>query len=262
MFLRWFEHRQVYHPNRRLIADGTELGRPVENVHFQANDGVRLHGWFFPSAKDSPGGGRVWLVCHGNGGNISHRLELYRTLLGTGPAVFAFDYRGYGASQGRPSEAGTYRDALAACRWLYAKGYGPGELLLFGESLGGAIASELALHEPATGLVLQGTFTSIPAIGAELFPWLPVRRFASIRYDTRARLPGLHLPLLVMHSRADRLVHFHHAEQNFAAANEPKLFRELQGDHNDSLGDAPRLQEALQGFLRLVETHRPPPPTL
>jgi fermentation-respiration switch protein FrsA (DUF1100 family) len=232
MLLRWYEHSRTYHPSRTLVAQGAALGRDWEDVMFAASDGVKLHGWFFPA---NVRGARqlVVLVCHGNGGNISHRLELCRLLLELGVGVFVFDYRGYGRSEGKPDEAGTYLDAQAAHHWLQQKGFAPADILALGESLGGGVAAELACRETLAGLALQSTFTSLPDVGAELYPFLPVRLLGRIRYDTRRKLPRIHVPVLVMHSRGDRLIRFHHAEQNFAAANEPKLFWELTGDHND-----------------------------
>src|SRR5438067_10159418 len=121
--LRWFEHSQVYHPDRVLLATGAELGRPYEDVFFKTSDGLKLNGWFFPADPDSPRAHMAFLLCHGNAGNISHRLETCRALLETGAAVFSFDYRGYGRSQGRPTEEGTYLDAEAAHEWLERKGF-------------------------------------------------------------------------------------------------------------------------------------------
>lgn len=253
LMLRWFEHSQVYHPNRDLTATGAELGRPFENVLFRAGDGVELHGWFFPADTNSARAHLAVLLCHGNAGNIGHRLEACATWLAAGVNVFVFDYRGYGRSQGRPSEEGTYRDAQAAYQWLRQKGFAGTNIVAFGESLGGGVAAELAAREPVGGLVLQSTFTSIPDVGAELFPWLPVRWFGRIRYDTRSKLPGLRVPVLVMHSPADELVGIHHGRANFAAANEPKLFWELRGDHNDALADPQHFLAGLEKFLGLVK---------
>lgn len=256
VMLRWFEHSQVYHPDRAFDTTGAELKRPFENVEFRASDGVRLHGWFFPADADSPRAAWAVLVCHGNGGNLSHRLDLCGALLETGVAVFLFDYRGYGRSEGRPGEEGTYRDAQAAHAWLRQKGF-PGEhIVAFGESLGGGVVSELALREPLGGIVLQSTFTSIPDIGAEVYPWLPVRWINTIKYDTRAKLPRITVPVLVMHSREDTLARFSHAEANFAAASEPKLLWELAGDHNESVADSARMTEGFEKFLRLVEAQQ------
>jgi pimeloyl-ACP methyl ester carboxylesterase len=258
IMLRWFEHTQVYHPDRQMDATGAELGRPFEDVTLLASDGVRLNAWFFPAATNSSRASLGLLFCHGNAGNISHRLDMCQVLLGTGVNVFVFDYRGYGRSEGRPSEEGTYRDAQAAYQWLRRKGFAATNILVMGESLGGGVASELALREPIGGLILQSTFTSIPEIGAEMFPWLPVRLLAKIKYDTRRKLPGLKVPVLVMHSRTDELAGFHHGERNFAAANEPKLFCEIKGGHNDSLSERNVFAAGMERFLQLVDTGRQP----
>jgi uncharacterized protein len=250
---RWFEHSQVYHPTRVLEATGAELGRAFEDVRFKAGDGMELNGWFFLGDTNAARARLVVLYCHGNGGNISHRLDSCAALLATGVSVFVFDYRGYGRSAGRPSEEGTYRDAEAAYRWLEQRGFAGTNIVAFGESLGGGVAAELAARATLGGLVLQSTFTSIPDVGSELFPWLPVRWLGTIRYDTRSKLPRLKVPLLVMHSRQDELVPFHHGERNFALANEPKLFWELRGDHNNALGDTRHFIAGMEKFLGLVE---------
>ena len=232
MLLRWFEHRQVYAPSDALEATGQDLGRPFEDVWLTAGDGVRLNGWFFPAFGVSPRDRLVLLHFHGNVGNISHRLHFYAAWLSLGVNVFALDYRGYGRSEGKPAEPGTYLDAQAARQWLVRRGFAPQHIIALGKSLGGGIASELAVRETIGGLILHNTYTSIPDVGSELFPWLPVRRVARIKYDTHSKLPRVRVPVLVMHSRADDLIGFHHGERNFAAANEPKMFWEITGEHN------------------------------
>jgi hypothetical protein len=253
MLFRWFENSRVYHPTRQLEASGSELGRPFEDIFFKSKDGVELNGWFFPAKADSPRGQIAFLNCHGNGGNISHRLGLYAALLDTGASVLTFDYRGYGLSRGKPGEEGTYLDAQAAYHWLRRKGFAARNIIVYGESLGGGIASELCAREETGGLILQSTFTSLPAIGAELYPWLPVRLVGSIRYDTLGKLPRLKIPVLVMHSRDDSLIKYRHSEQNFAAANEPKFFCELQGGHNDMAWEAPGFESAIEKFIEIVQ---------
>lgn len=253
-FIRRFELRQIYHPLAEWEAQPSDLGRNYEDLFITTPDGVKLSAWFFPASEDSPRRTKVMLVCHGNGGNISHRLQLCRLLLGTGGAVLLFDYRGYGRSSGEPGEEGTYVDAQATYQWLRQRGFASQHIIAFGESLGGAVAAELALRESIGGLVLQSTFTSIVDVGKELLWWLPVRWLNSIKYDTRAKLPRIKVPVLVMHSRDDTLVRFHHAEENFAAANEPKLFQETEGDHNDSLFIEPGLgAKGLEKFLTMIE---------
>jgi fermentation-respiration switch protein FrsA (DUF1100 family) len=250
MLLRWFEHRNTYHPQAHLDATGEELGRPREEVWLTAKDGVKINAWFFPAPASSPRAHLVFLLAHGNGGNISHRLALYHALLETGAGVLAFDYRGYGRSEGRPDEEGTYLDGQAAHAWLVARGFAATNILAYAESLGGGIACELALREKLGGLILQSCFTSVPDIGAEFFPWLPVHRLAKIQYNNAAKLPQIRVPLLVMHGRADGIVRFHHGERLFAAGNEPRLFWELAGDHNDQpKADRPKFMAGLEKFL-------------
>lgn len=253
VMFRWFEHSQVYHPTRELEASPAGFGRAFEEVRFKAGDGVELHGWFFPANTNSPRAHLVFLICHGNGGNISHRLGLCAVLLETGAGAFIFDYRGYGQSHGRPGEEGTYRDAQAAHAWLRNKGFRGEGIIAFGESLGGGVVSELALRETVGAIVLQSTFTSIPDIGAELFPWLPVRLISTVKYDTRAKLPRIKIPVLVTHSRADDLAGFQHAEKNFAAANEAKIFCELRGGHNEATWEQKEFRDAIEKLLKMME---------
>ena len=229
MLIRWFEHSQVYHPSADHYTKPDVLGQH-EDIFI--GDDPRIHAWFFPARPGATHSDVAFLVCHGNGGNISHRLDTAQALLDAGAAVLLFDYRGYGRSTGRPSEEGTYRDAQAAYRWLRTKGFEGTNIVALGESLGGGIATELAIREKLGGLILQSTFTCMTDIGAELFPWLPVRWMCSIKYDTCKKLPKLNIPIAVMHSRDDQLINFRHAERNFACAKEPKIFCELKGDHN------------------------------
>jgi pimeloyl-ACP methyl ester carboxylesterase len=233
--LRWFEHRQVYVPSGVMSRDPGELGRPHEDVYFAASDDIRLHGWFFPADPGSPRAHLALLLLHGNGGNICHRLDYCEIWLSLGLNVFVFDYRGYGRSEGRPTEEGTYRDAQAAHTWVRAKGFEPRNIIALGKSLGGGVASELALREPVGSLILQSTFSNIQSVGAELFPWLPVKRFHTIKYDTISKLPRIRVPILVMHSRHDQVIAYHHAERNFAVANDPKMFWEIFGHHTGAL---------------------------
>ncbi len=235
LFLRWFERSNVYQPTRDWIATPDAFGRKWEAIQFQAADGVALSGWFLPASDGAKFRDLVVLVSHGNGGNISHRFDLYDLLLDAGLNVFAFDYRGYGRSGGRPTESGTYRDGEAALEVLHNRHYPDSRIVVFGESLGGGIAAELALTHPSLrGLILQNSFTSIPDLGAELFPYLPVRWVGTIHYDTHSKLPRIRVPVRILHSREDTLIRFHHAEANLAAAVEPKALRETRGDHNDS----------------------------
>jgi fermentation-respiration switch protein FrsA (DUF1100 family) len=251
LMLRIFEGRMVYYPARVLDAKPGQLGRPFEEVFIPVENGEQIHAWYFPAHPGQvQASDHAVLVCHGNAGNISHRLDLAQVLLEAGGSVLLFDYRGYGLSSGKPGEEGTYRDAQAAWRWLAQKGFAGTNIVAYGESLGGGVATELAVREPLGGLILQSTFTSIPDLGAELFPWLPVRLVGSIKYDNLHKLPRLKIPILILHSRQDRLIAFHHGERNFAAANQPKYFCEINGDHNDALyASRPLFLGAIKDFL-------------
>lgn len=252
LFFRWFERANVYRPTRTWWTSGDTTDPSWENVSFETADGVRISAWYFPARPSSEFKEVAVVLSHGNGGNISHRIELQQLLLETGVNVLSYDYRGYGQSRGRPAEGGTYRDGEAAIRWLMARGFAPSNIVAYGESLGGAIAAESALRVPdLRGVVIQSGFTSIADLGRELFPFLPVRTLNRIRYDVREKLSRIKAPVLILHSRDDTLIRFSHAEANFAAASEPKWLREIYGDHNDQPAIQPEIhRQALREFLR------------
>ncbi|PYQ16573.1 MAG: hypothetical protein DMF80_04395 [Acidobacteria bacterium] len=228
-----FERQLIYYPYRRLEVTPKELGLRFDDVRLVAEDGVVLHGWFLPV----DGSRLTVLVCHGNAGNISHRLD--RALLIHAKLradVFLFDYRGYGRSEGTPDEAGTYRDGRAAYLHLTGeRGIAPGRLVLFGESLGGAVALQLALEQPSRALVLESPFTSIADMAAVALPLLPMRYFVRTRYDNLAKIAALKVPLLVLHGEADTTVPLEQGRRVFEAAPEPKRFFAIPGaGHNDT----------------------------
>jgi fermentation-respiration switch protein FrsA (DUF1100 family) len=244
-----FEKRLIYFPFHDLEVTPKELGLRYEEARLVAEDGVTLHGWFLPVE----GSRFTVLVCHGNAGNISHRLDramLMHAKLKTD--VFLFDYRGYGLSQGTPDEEGTYRDARAAHRYLStARGVAPGNLIIFGESLGAAVALQLALEVPARALVLEAPFTSIADMAGSVLPFLPIGRLLRTRYDNLAKIGRLRMPLLIIHGDRDATVPFAQGRRLFEAAPEPKRFFPIPGaGHNDTYftgGDA--YWEAWDAFL-------------
>lgn len=243
-----FQAHLVYFPARELVADPSAIGLQYEEVGFATEDGLRLHGWFVPAPRPRA----TLLFLHGNAGNISHRLDSLRIFHGLGLDVLIFDYRGYGRAEGRPSEQGTYRDARAAWRHLVEeRGVAPERIVLFGRSIGAAVAAALAVERRPAALILESGFTSIPDLAAELYPWLPARRLARLRYDTRARLPAISAPVLIVHSRDDEIVPFAHAEALYAATREPKSLLVLRGSHNTGfLESGRRYVEGLADFLR------------
>jgi hypothetical protein len=224
------QKKLVFQPRRALLATPEDAGLPFDDVSFQADDGVRLHGWFVPA--DPPRG--VALFCHGNAGNVSYRLETMAFHRRLGLSSFHFDYRGYGQSEGRPSEEGTYRDAAAAWRYLTEeRGVTPESIVVHGRSLGGSIAAWLAKeHSPRT-LIVESTFTSVPDLAAGMYPFLPVRLLARIHYPAKEYIAEAQCPVLVVHGRADELIPFEHGRALFEAAPEPKAFLEIHGGHNE-----------------------------
>ena len=218
---------------RGYEATPARIGLRFDALTLATEDGEALDAWHVPTRAGASARGLV-LVFHGNAGNIGHRLDYLRMFHDLGYASLILDYRGYGRSSGKPSEDGTYLDAAAA--WRHATqvlGYPAARIVLFGESMGGAVAAQLAAVQKPAALVLASTFTSVPDLGAEIYPWLPVRALARIRYDTRKRLATIASPVLVIHSRGDDIIPFSHGEQLFAAAISPKQILEIEGGHNE-----------------------------
>jgi len=226
-----FENRFIYFPSRGYDATPSGLGLAHEDVWLTAEDGVRIHGWYLPV----PRARWVTLLSHGNAGNISHRLD--RALLLQArlrSSVFLYDYRGYGASEGSPDEAGTYRDARAAYGYLVEeKQVKADELVLFGESLGSAVSLELALARPAA-LVLEAPFTSVRDM-ARTTILAPLAPFVRTRYESLARISRLRMPLLVVQGDRDEIVPPAQGRRLFDAAREPKRYFAIRGaGHNDT----------------------------
>ncbi len=227
-----FQSRLVYFPQigREVAVTPQAYGLPFEAVTIATGDGEKLAAWWVPAA----GARGTVLIFHGNAGNISHRLDYLAMFHRMSYATLIVDYRGYGQSTGSPSEEGTYRDAEAAWRWLTVeRGVKAGDIVLFGESLGGAVAAWLAARVTPRALILASTFTSVPDLGAQVYPFLPVRLISRFSYDTRAALQALKAPVLIAHSREDDIVPYAHGQALFVAASEPKQFLEMRGGHND-----------------------------
>lgn len=223
----------IYFPeiDRALAATPQQAGLPYEDVKLVTADGVALHGWLIPAGE--PPRGTV-LFFHGNAGNISHRLDSLRMFNRLGYRTLIFDYRGYGNSSGEPTEQGTYLDATAAWDYLtQTRNIPASSIVLFGESLGGAVAAWLARRHTPAALVISSGFTSVPDLAADIYPYMPVRWLARFHYDTRAHVAATHVPVFIAHSPEDEIIPFRHGRALFSAAQQPKRFLELQGGHNE-----------------------------
>jgi fermentation-respiration switch protein FrsA (DUF1100 family) len=258
LFLYLNQDNLIYmpdYPSRKVEITPDYVGLAFERVSLSAEDGVTIDGWFLPHPSERA----TLLFFHGNAGNISHRLDSLKLFHNLGLSVLIIDYRGYGRSEGKPNEAGIYRDAEAAWHYLVdTRQISADRILLFGRSFGGAVAAYLASKYTALGLVLESTFTSAPEMAAQLYPWLPARWLTRFDYDTRGRLTDIHIPLLVIHSRQDDIIPFSHGEALYAEGRPPKRFFELKGSHNYGvMADYDRYRHALDGFIDLCLTQKP-----
>jgi uncharacterized protein len=247
-----FEERLIFVPSRYPIGDWHPVGLQCEEVALTTQDRVRLHGWYCPVPR--PRG--VFLMAHGNAGNITHRVDRIMAWQQTlHVSVFVFDYRGYGRSAGQPNEPGVYNDARAAYRWLTTdKGIAPDDVVFFGESLGTAVLLQLAIEVPPRALILESPFTSAVDVGQQAFPWLPVRWIMRTRFASIEKIGQYHGPLLIIHGTHDTVIPFAMGQTLFARANEPKRFYAVPGaDHNEVAVVGGRLyMQAMDAFLREV----------
>ena len=244
------QERMVFLPNlpgRTLEATPQRLGLEYDDVFFAAEDGVVLHGWYV-HARQSRG---TILFFHGNAGNISHRLDSIAIFVALGLDVFIIDYRGYGQSEGKAGERGTYRDAAAAWRHLVSeRDLNPAGIVIFGRSLGGAVAASLASETRAAALIVESGFTSAEDMAGRLYPFMPVRLLTRLRYPVADYVAQNRNPVLIVHSREDEIVPFDMGQSLYRAASAPKAFLELTGDHNGAfLLDRHRYVAGLDAFI-------------
>jgi fermentation-respiration switch protein FrsA (DUF1100 family) len=243
----------LYSPVREVSYTPGELELDFEDVVFRSDDGLQLSGWYVPAQNSE----FTVLFCHGNGGNMMHRLDSINIFHDLGLNCFVFDYRGYGDSQGKPSEEGTYLDAGAAYKWLTEEKKTPPEnMIIFGRSLGGSIAAKLASEVNAGALAVESTFTSYADIGKKFYPYMPVRSFARFAYRTIDFIGNVNCPVMLIYSRNDEVVPFEFGQELCEAANEPKEFVEIFGSHNDGFlvsGDI--YKDAWTRWLRFLKKY-------
>lgn len=227
--LAWtFQDRLVWFPGPPPVTDPGRYGLDFEDVTLTTSDGIDLHSWYLPNTGD-----HTVLISHGNGGTIENVIFLAKAFHDMGASVLVYDYRGYGKSEGSPSEDGTYRDAEAAFDWLLAEGYAPDQITVYGHSLGGAVSIALATRRPVKKLIVENTFTSLADIGAHAYPFLPVRLLSRIDYDSIGRAPGITARTLVIHSSQDKLIAIAMGRRLHDALGGEKQFMETGGGHAD-----------------------------
>lgn len=237
----------IFFPIKELRDAPGNWGMEFENVHLQSSGGVDLHGWYIPGQPDA----KTLLFFHGNAGNISHRGDSIKIFHNIGLNVFIFDYRGYGSSSGKPGEQGLYDDGRSAWRYLTeTRRIKNRDIVLFGRSLGGAVATRLAAEVKAGGLILESTFSSARDMAANLFPVLSHVIYLRFNFNTLGAVRNVHCPILVIHGPDDEIIPYSLGEKVFQAANQPKQFIKLKGDHNSGfLQSQPQYQQSLNEFI-------------
>lgn len=228
----WFVESQVFFPDKSIVQTPADFGLGFDDIWFDSSDGVRLHGWLVSASPPS----RLLLFCHGNAGNISHRLDNVRLLQQRGISVFIFDYRGYGRSNGRISEKGFYLDSEAAYqvarKWAEGK---KAKLIVFGRSLGGIAATHLGATQGCDGLILESTFTNMGAMAGAHYPLPFAERLFKHRLNAVGEIAQVSAPILFFHGDDDRIVPIRLGRQLYEAAPNPKEFVTLPGaGHNDT----------------------------
>ena len=232
LFYPKIENYFVFFPETSFDQTPDELNLHHKEVYFLSEDGKKLHGWFFPLKKEFP----VILFCHGNAGNISHRLENIRLLLDQKLQVFIFDYRGYGRSSGRPSEKGVYCDGLAAYDYLTKTVHIPStNIIPFGRSLGAAVAIEISLKRRTRSVILESAFTSAKEMARTIALFYLFSFFVPTHYNNLKRIGHVTVPKLIIHGREDEIVPFSMGQKLFEAAKAPRYFFPVRdAGHNDT----------------------------
>lgn len=230
-YLRYFEKKGMYYPAKEIESTPINAGLKYEDVFFDSDDGLKLNGWFIPAGN--PRG--TLLFCHGNAGNISHRIEIIKIFNKLNLNIFIFDYRGYGKSQGSPTEAGLYRDAQAAYKYLLSrKNVNKETVVIYGKSIGANVAIDLASKVKAAVLISESGFSSAYDMGKKLFPYLPIKWIITVKYDALTKIKNISIPKLIIHSQDDEIVPFELGNKLFEAASQPKEFYQMQGGHNEA----------------------------
>ncbi len=223
-----FQSKLIYFPFTEINVTPKNIGLEYESITFESNDKTKLHAWYIEK-KDAK---TTLFFLHGNGGNISHRLDSIKIFNSLGMNLFIFDYRGYGKSKGKANEQNTYDDAKSAWDYLLKnKNIKEKDVIIFGRSLGGAIAAKLGSQLKPKAIILESTFSTIKEFASDVYPFFP-EFLISFEYETIKYLKDIDYPILIIHSKNDNIIPFKHAEAIFKNANEPKTFVKINGNHN------------------------------
>ena len=238
IYLYLSQDRMVFFPTREIEATPADIGLDFDDVSIDMGDSEQIHAWYVPARTDDSAdhisNAPTVLFLHGNGGNISHRLSTIELVVDLGANIMLFDYRGYGQSNGAPSEANMYADALACHHWLIkTRGVPSDHIILFGRSLGGAVAIELATRIECAGLIVESSFTTARAMGNLMFPYFPVGLLLKHKFASVDKIRNVNCPLLVIHSVEDDIIPFRMGRALFEKADRPKRILEITGLHND-----------------------------
>lgn len=226
------ERKFIFFPDKEIVRTPADAGLRFEELSLPTQDGILINAWFIPS----PGSKKVLLWFHGNGGNLSHRVEQLKVFHeGLGVNILMIDFRGYGRSEGRVGENGTYQDALASYDYLLTRpDIDPEAIIIYGQSLGAAVAVELAVQRKEAGLILEAPFASIREMAKAAFPWLPIGRLLSTRYDLISKIDRVKAPLLLIHGDKDEVVPYVQGRRVFEAARSPKeMYTVREAGHNN-----------------------------
>lgn len=248
VYLRYVEKRSIFYPTQEIEYTPKDFGMAFEDVFFKTRDNLELNGWFLPAENAA----FTVLFCHGNAGNISHRVEKLRFFHELGCSIFIFDYREYGRSRGTPSEKGLYNDVRAAYDYLVSRKIAPDKIIGYGESIGGAVIIDLACEKAVGALIADGTPSSAKDMVKFIYPFLPYWIF-STRWDSVKKIRSITVPKLIIHSLNDEIVPYKQGRKLFENAAEPKEFLQIRGGHNSSFFESEQImKDKISDFLKRI----------
>ncbi len=255
LYLYFNQRSMIFFPYKDFIATPNHLDLKYMDVVIPLKKNQSIHGWYIePTDTINSNSDKVILFCHGNAGNISHRLPTLQFLNSIGFKTLIFDYRGYGQSKGELSEESVYQDAEYFYNWLINnKNIKPENIVIFGRSLGGAVAIDLALKVACHSLIIESSFTSAADMGKKIFPFFPIKYILKYKFDSISKVEKLKRPILIIHSPDDDIIPYEMGEKLYEKASQPKRFLKISGLHNDlSYLNDPEYARTIQEFVGML----------